>query len=149
MYGGIYCFLCQDYIYDKDIEIIAKEEQRKAWKMQGTFTMLREKAGCPRSSWGSWFAPGRRVKQVLTLCGSHTACGSGNFCGEYGDLAQVGYWSSREDEWHFHHNTPGCPSSLWEIRYTLQPLHFLLSSQARQIGRLASCCWCENSKILG
>lgn len=35
MYGGIYCFLCQDYIYDKDIEIIAKEEQRKAWKMQG------------------------------------------------------------------------------------------------------------------
>lgn len=28
-------FLCQDYIYDKDIEIIAKEEQRKAWKMQG------------------------------------------------------------------------------------------------------------------
>lgn len=35
MYGGIYCFLCQDYIYDKDIEIIAKEEQRKAWKIQG------------------------------------------------------------------------------------------------------------------
>ncbi|KAB1265986.1 Ubiquitin carboxyl-terminal hydrolase 22 [Camelus dromedarius] len=35
VYGGIYCFLCQDYIYDKDIEIIAKEEQRKAWKMQG------------------------------------------------------------------------------------------------------------------
>jgi hypothetical protein len=34
-YGGIYCFLCQDYIYDKDMEIIAKEEQRKAWKMQG------------------------------------------------------------------------------------------------------------------
>jgi ubiquitin carboxyl-terminal hydrolase 22/27/51 len=45
MYGGIYCFLCQDYIYDKDIEIIAKEEQRKAWKMQGTFAMLREKVG--------------------------------------------------------------------------------------------------------
>uniref|UniRef100_G1SDG3 Ubiquitin carboxyl-terminal hydrolase n=1 Tax=Oryctolagus cuniculus TaxID=9986 RepID=G1SDG3_RABIT len=35
MYGGIYCFLCQDYIYDKDMEVIAKEEQRKAWKMQG------------------------------------------------------------------------------------------------------------------
>ncbi|KAF0872587.1 UBP22 hydrolase, partial [Crocuta crocuta] len=34
MYGGIYCFLCQDYIYDKDMEIIAKEEQRKAWKLQ-------------------------------------------------------------------------------------------------------------------
>uniref|UniRef100_A0A8C9Q6C4 Ubiquitin carboxyl-terminal hydrolase n=1 Tax=Spermophilus dauricus TaxID=99837 RepID=A0A8C9Q6C4_SPEDA len=34
-YGGIYCFLCQDYIYDRDMEIIAKEEQRKAWKMQG------------------------------------------------------------------------------------------------------------------
>nr|XP_010969024.2 ubiquitin carboxyl-terminal hydrolase 22-like [Camelus bactrianus] len=34
VYGGIYCFLCQDYIY-KDIEIIAKEKQRKAWKMQG------------------------------------------------------------------------------------------------------------------
>lgn len=35
MYGGIYCFLCHDYIYDKDIEIIAKEEQRRAWKLQG------------------------------------------------------------------------------------------------------------------
>lgn len=34
-YGGIYCFLCQDYIYDKDMEIIAKEEQQKASKMQG------------------------------------------------------------------------------------------------------------------
>lgn len=27
--------MCQDYIYDKDMEQIAKEEQRKAWKMQG------------------------------------------------------------------------------------------------------------------
>lgn len=27
--------MCQDYIYDKDIEQIAKEEQRKAWKLQG------------------------------------------------------------------------------------------------------------------
>lgn len=36
LYGGIYCFMCQDYIYDKDMEQIAKEEQRKAWKMQGT-----------------------------------------------------------------------------------------------------------------
>lgn len=35
LYGGIYCFMCQDYIYDKDIEQIAKEEQRKAWKLQG------------------------------------------------------------------------------------------------------------------
>ena len=35
LYGGIYCFMCQDYIYDKDMEQIAKEEQRKAWKMQG------------------------------------------------------------------------------------------------------------------
>lgn len=35
MYGGVYCFLCQDYIYDKDMEVIAKEEQRKAWKIQG------------------------------------------------------------------------------------------------------------------
>ncbi|TSK87591.1 Ubiquitin carboxyl-terminal hydrolase 22 [Bagarius yarrelli] len=35
LYGGIYCFVCQDYIYDKDIELIAKEEQRKAWKLQG------------------------------------------------------------------------------------------------------------------
>ncbi|MFT7797980.1 ubiquitin carboxyl-terminal hydrolase 22 isoform X1 [Arapaima gigas] len=36
LYGGIYCFVCQDYIYDKDMEQIAKEEQRKAWKLQGT-----------------------------------------------------------------------------------------------------------------
>lgn len=35
LHGGIYCFMCQDYIYDKDMEQIAKEEQRKAWKMQG------------------------------------------------------------------------------------------------------------------
>ncbi|XP_069501850.1 ubiquitin carboxyl-terminal hydrolase 22 isoform X4 [Ambystoma mexicanum] len=35
LYGGIYCFMCQDYIYDKDMEQIAKEEQRKAWKLQG------------------------------------------------------------------------------------------------------------------
>lgn len=35
LYGGIYCFACQDYIYDKDMEQIAKEEQRKAWKLQG------------------------------------------------------------------------------------------------------------------
>ncbi|XP_069784354.1 ubiquitin carboxyl-terminal hydrolase 22 isoform X3 [Narcine bancroftii] len=34
LYGGIYCFMCQDYIYDKDMEQIAKEEQRKAWKLQ-------------------------------------------------------------------------------------------------------------------
>lgn len=27
--------MCQDYVYDKDIEQIAKEEQRKAWKLQG------------------------------------------------------------------------------------------------------------------
>ncbi|XP_077590561.1 ubiquitin carboxyl-terminal hydrolase 22-like isoform X5 [Stigmatopora nigra] len=35
LYGGVYCFVCQDYIYDKDMEQIAKEEQRKAWKLQG------------------------------------------------------------------------------------------------------------------
>lgn len=35
LYGGIFCFVCQDYIYDKDMEQIAKEEQRKAWKLQG------------------------------------------------------------------------------------------------------------------
>lgn len=31
--------MCQDYIYDKEMEQIAKEEQRKAWKMQGTATL--------------------------------------------------------------------------------------------------------------
>lgn len=31
--------MCQDYIYDKDIEQIAKEEQRKAWKLQGMPTL--------------------------------------------------------------------------------------------------------------
>lgn len=30
--------MCQDYIYDKDMEQIAKDEQRKAWKMQGMVT---------------------------------------------------------------------------------------------------------------
>lgn len=43
LYGGIYCFVCQDYIYDKEMEQIAKEEQRKAWKLQGiTFRFLSE-----------------------------------------------------------------------------------------------------------
>lgn len=41
LYGGIYCFMCQDYIYDKDMEQIAKDEQRKAWKMQGKRTKTR------------------------------------------------------------------------------------------------------------
>lgn len=41
LYGGIYCFMCQDYIYDKDMEQIAKDEQRKAWKMQGTIAKAR------------------------------------------------------------------------------------------------------------
>ncbi|KAG5280423.1 hypothetical protein AALO_G00088960 [Alosa alosa] len=35
VHGGVYCFLCQDYVYDKDMELIAREEQRKAWKLQG------------------------------------------------------------------------------------------------------------------
>lgn len=33
--------MCQDYIYDKDMEQIAKDEQRKAWKMQGKRTKTR------------------------------------------------------------------------------------------------------------
>lgn len=33
--------MCQDYIYDKDMEQIAKDEQRKAWKMQGMVTKPR------------------------------------------------------------------------------------------------------------
>ncbi|EPY88644.1 ubiquitin carboxyl-terminal hydrolase 22 [Camelus ferus] len=51
VYGGIYCFLCQDYIYDKDIEIIAKEEQRKAWKMQD---LLGKGLAPGRDSGGAW-----------------------------------------------------------------------------------------------
>lgn len=47
LYGGIYCFMCQDYIYDKDMEQIAKDEQRKAWKMQGMATIT-PTALCPR-----------------------------------------------------------------------------------------------------
>lgn len=43
LYGGIYCFMCQDYIYDKDMEQIAKEEQRKAWKLQGMTFLNRHK----------------------------------------------------------------------------------------------------------
>ncbi|XP_048101501.1 ubiquitin carboxyl-terminal hydrolase 22 [Alosa alosa] len=38
VHGGVYCFLCQDYVYDKDMELIAREEQRKAWKLQGKLT---------------------------------------------------------------------------------------------------------------
>lgn len=48
LYGGIYCFMCQDYIYDKDMEQIAKEEQRKAWKIQGVRTT--DPQGCVLTS---------------------------------------------------------------------------------------------------
>ncbi|XP_032816859.1 ubiquitin carboxyl-terminal hydrolase 22-like [Petromyzon marinus] len=34
-HGTIYCFQCGDYVYDRDAEQIAREEQRKAWKLQG------------------------------------------------------------------------------------------------------------------
>lgn len=49
LYGGIYCFVCQDYIYDKDMEQIAKEEQRKAWKLQGTSSL----SGPPNAAVGT------------------------------------------------------------------------------------------------
>ncbi|XP_055984589.1 ubiquitin carboxyl-terminal hydrolase 27 [Sorex fumeus] len=35
-YGGIYCFMCKDYVYDKDIEQIAKEERGEALKLQAS-----------------------------------------------------------------------------------------------------------------
>uniref|UniRef100_A0A3P9HMA2 Ubiquitin carboxyl-terminal hydrolase n=1 Tax=Oryzias latipes TaxID=8090 RepID=A0A3P9HMA2_ORYLA len=53
LYGGVYCFLCQDYVYDREMEQIAKEEQKKAWKMQGI--------GEKFSSW----EPSRREVELL------------------------------------------------------------------------------------
>ena len=31
-HGSIYCFACGDYKYDKDLEKIGKEENRRAWR---------------------------------------------------------------------------------------------------------------------
>ncbi|RVE55648.1 hypothetical protein OJAV_G00234070 [Oryzias javanicus] len=53
LYGGVYCFLCQDYVYDKEMEQISKEEQKKAWKMRGV--------GEKFSSW----EPSRREVELL------------------------------------------------------------------------------------
>lgn len=62
VYGGVYCFLCQDYIYDRDIEAVAKEEQRKAWKMQGVASTER---AAPRAPDRPHSEPGPGSRQRL------------------------------------------------------------------------------------
>lgn len=36
-YGAVFCFACNDYIYDQDFEAIVKEERLKASKFLGKF----------------------------------------------------------------------------------------------------------------
>lgn len=55
LYGGIYCFVCQDYIYDKDMEQIAKEEQRKAWKLQGMGFVFCRRTWCSFWNKATWY----------------------------------------------------------------------------------------------
>ncbi|XP_032826199.1 ubiquitin carboxyl-terminal hydrolase 22-like [Petromyzon marinus] len=34
-HGTVFCLLCQDYVYDRDLELVSREEQRRAWRLQG------------------------------------------------------------------------------------------------------------------
>uniref|UniRef100_A0A8C4Q309 Ubiquitin carboxyl-terminal hydrolase n=1 Tax=Eptatretus burgeri TaxID=7764 RepID=A0A8C4Q309_EPTBU len=52
-HGTIYCFQCQDYVYDRDCELIAREEQRKAWRLQGA------------AGWYTNWEPTRRELELL------------------------------------------------------------------------------------
>lgn len=62
--------MCQDYIYDKEMEQIAKEEQRKAWKMQGTATLNNAPSDFDLS--------GTFLHQAMALLCSITAFWDGN-----------------------------------------------------------------------
>ncbi|XP_056662398.1 ubiquitin carboxyl-terminal hydrolase 22 isoform X2 [Monodelphis domestica] len=67
LYGGIYCFMCQDYIYDKDMEQIAKEEQRKAWKLQAFTPTVVSHYQCTMTGIGEKYSTWEPTKRELEL----------------------------------------------------------------------------------
>ncbi|XP_039216460.1 ubiquitin carboxyl-terminal hydrolase 22 isoform X2 [Crotalus tigris] len=67
LYGGIYCFMCQDYIYDKDMEQIAKEEQRKAWKLQAFTPTMISHYQCTMTGIGEKYSTWEPTKRELEL----------------------------------------------------------------------------------
>ncbi|XP_074925267.1 ubiquitin carboxyl-terminal hydrolase 22 [Chelonoidis abingdonii] len=67
LYGGIYCFVCQDYIYDKDMEQIAKEEQRKAWKLQAFTPTVVSHYQCTMTGIGEKYSTWEPTKRELEL----------------------------------------------------------------------------------
>uniref|UniRef100_A0A6I8PM86 Ubiquitin carboxyl-terminal hydrolase n=1 Tax=Ornithorhynchus anatinus TaxID=9258 RepID=A0A6I8PM86_ORNAN len=67
LYGGIYCFMCQDYIYDKDLEQIAKEEQRKAWKLQAFTPTVVSHYQCTMTGIGEKYSTWEPTKRELEL----------------------------------------------------------------------------------
>ncbi|CAB1311954.1 unnamed protein product [Coregonus sp. 'balchen'] len=105
LYGGIYCFVCQDYIYDKDMEQIAKEEQRKVWKLQGV--------GEKYSTW----EPTKRELELLRHNPKRRRITSNCTIGEgTSSAAQAGY--SKSCLFYSGHRSPHIPFRLLHLVWT-------------------------------
>nr|XP_033819885.1 ubiquitin carboxyl-terminal hydrolase 22 isoform X3 [Geotrypetes seraphini]XP_033819887.1 ubiquitin carboxyl-terminal hydrolase 22 isoform X3 [Geotrypetes seraphini]XP_033819888.1 ubiquitin carboxyl-terminal hydrolase 22 isoform X3 [Geotrypetes seraphini]XP_033819889.1 ubiquitin carboxyl-terminal hydrolase 22 isoform X3 [Geotrypetes seraphini] len=59
--------MCQDYIYDKDMEQIAKEEQRKAWKLQAFTPTMVSPYQCTMTGVGEKYSTWEPTKRELEL----------------------------------------------------------------------------------
>nr|XP_023489213.1 ubiquitin carboxyl-terminal hydrolase 27 [Equus caballus] len=68
-YGGIYCFMCKDYVYDKDIEQIAKEEQGEALKLQASTSTEVSHQQCSMPGLGEKYPTWETTKPELELLG--------------------------------------------------------------------------------
>ncbi|ERE64217.1 ubiquitin carboxyl-terminal hydrolase 22-A-like protein [Cricetulus griseus] len=68
-YGGIYCFMCKDYVYDKDIEQIAKEEQGEALKLQASTSTEVSQQQCSVPGLGEKYLTWETTKPELELLG--------------------------------------------------------------------------------
>lgn len=68
-YGGIYCFMCKDYVYDKDIEQIAKEEQGEALKLQASTSTEFSHQQCSVPRLGEKYPTWETTKPELELLG--------------------------------------------------------------------------------
>ncbi|XP_059535819.1 ubiquitin carboxyl-terminal hydrolase 27 [Myotis daubentonii] len=68
-YGGIYCFMCKDYVYDKDIEQIAKEEQGEALKLQASTSTEVSYQQCSVPGFGEKYPTWETTKPELELLG--------------------------------------------------------------------------------
>ncbi|XP_029785510.1 ubiquitin carboxyl-terminal hydrolase 27 [Suricata suricatta] len=68
-YGGIYCFMCKDYVYDRDIEQIAKEEQGEALKLQASTSTEVSHQQCSMPGLGEKYPTWETTKPELELLG--------------------------------------------------------------------------------